>query len=159
MYTLMFLQAMPVSQPLQRKKSLPDVQAIPIRGEGAMSREEVSVLSSARREEVRRQIEEAEKLKANPLLWLVSPQVKVSTWPAYFLNRTYSEEFNHQCLDKRSFVDMFEFRNKPEVCPPKKLDTILKFQKRFASDGGCHRIDLLKRTNFNLIKYLLLFHL
>jgi junctophilin len=42
-----------------------------------MSREEVSVLSSARREEVRRQAEEAEKLRANPLLYLVSPHVKV----------------------------------------------------------------------------------
>lgn len=43
-----------------------------------MSREEVSALGSARREEVRRQIENSEKLKANPLLYLVSPQVKVS---------------------------------------------------------------------------------
>jgi junctophilin len=42
-----------------------------------MSREEVSVLSSARREEVRRQAEEAERLRANPLLYLVSPHVKV----------------------------------------------------------------------------------
>lgn len=42
-----------------------------------MSREEVSVLGSARREEVRRQIETSERLKANPLLYLVSPQVKV----------------------------------------------------------------------------------
>lgn len=43
----------------------------------AMSREEVSALGSARREEVRRQIENTEKLRANPLLYLVSPQVKV----------------------------------------------------------------------------------
>lgn len=43
-----------------------------------MGREEVSALGSARREEVRRQIEVSEKLKANPLLYLVSPQVKVS---------------------------------------------------------------------------------
>ncbi len=42
-----------------------------------MSREEVSVLGSARREEVRRQKDESERLKANPLLYLVSPQVKV----------------------------------------------------------------------------------
>lgn len=42
-----------------------------------MSREEVSALGSARREEVRRQIENSERLKANPLLYLVSPQVKV----------------------------------------------------------------------------------
>lgn len=80
----LYLQAMPVSQPLQRKKSLPDVQAIPIRGDGAMSREEVSVLSSARREEVRRQQDEAEKLRANPLLWLISPQVKVTDRHAKF---------------------------------------------------------------------------
>ena len=43
-----------------------------------MSREEVSALGSARREEVRRQYENSERLKANPLLYLVSPQVKVS---------------------------------------------------------------------------------
>lgn len=43
-----------------------------------MSREEVSALGSARREEVRRQIENSERLKANPLLYLVSPQVKVN---------------------------------------------------------------------------------
>lgn len=42
-----------------------------------MSREEVSALGSMRREEVRRQIELNERLKANPLLYLVSPQVKV----------------------------------------------------------------------------------
>jgi uncharacterized protein YbjQ (UPF0145 family) len=45
---------------------------------GGMSREEVSALGSARREEVRRMHEETEKLRANPLLYLVSPQVKVS---------------------------------------------------------------------------------
>lgn len=50
-----------------------------------MSREEVSVLGSARREEVRRQIETSERLKANPLLYLVSPQVKVQK------NRTEEE--------------------------------------------------------------------
>jgi junctophilin len=61
---------------LQRKKSLPDVQQIPVNS--MMSREEVSVLGSARREEVRRQKDESERYKANPLLYLVSPQVKVS---------------------------------------------------------------------------------
>ncbi|XP_023312516.1 uncharacterized protein LOC111692665, partial [Anoplophora glabripennis] len=60
---------------LQRKKSLPDVQDLP-RSTGAMSREEVSYLGSARREEVRRQLDEHERLRANPLLYLVSPQVK-----------------------------------------------------------------------------------
>lgn len=61
---------------LQRKKSLPDVQQMPINS--MMSREEVSVLGSARREEIRRQKDDAERYRANPLLYLVSPQVKVS---------------------------------------------------------------------------------
>ncbi|XP_048520799.1 probable serine/threonine-protein kinase ndrD isoform X2 [Dendroctonus ponderosae] len=60
---------------LQRKKSLPDVQELP-RATRQMPREEVSYLGSARREEVRRQIDERERLRANPLLYLVSPQVK-----------------------------------------------------------------------------------
>lgn len=67
---------MPVNTTLQRKKSLPDVQGLP-RAVEPMSREEASVLSSARREELRRMTEEAEKLRANPLLYLVSPNVKV----------------------------------------------------------------------------------
>lgn len=62
---------------LQRKKSLPDFQELP-RATGAMSREEVSYLGSARREEMRRQADEKERLRANPLLYLVSPQVKVN---------------------------------------------------------------------------------
>lgn len=66
-----------MSQPLQRKKSLPDVQALP-RATDAMSREEVSSLGSARREELRRMADESERLRANPLLYLVSPQVKVN---------------------------------------------------------------------------------
>ncbi|XP_037976861.1 uncharacterized protein LOC105387344 isoform X2 [Plutella xylostella] len=61
-------------QPLQRKKSLPEVRDAA--GAGVMSREEVSMLGSARREEVRRMQDESEKLRANPLLYLVSPQVK-----------------------------------------------------------------------------------
>lgn len=65
------------AQPLQRKKSLPDVAGMPRMPDGSgMSREEVSALGSARREEVRRMHEETEKLRANPLLYLVSPQVK-----------------------------------------------------------------------------------
>lgn len=63
--------------PIQRKKSLPDVQGLP-KATDPMSREEVSVLSSARREEVRRLHEETERLRANPLLYLVSPHVKAS---------------------------------------------------------------------------------
>ncbi|XP_046428345.1 uncharacterized protein [Neodiprion pinetum] len=72
------VEAMPVTaMPLQRKKSLPDVaQPIQLTASSPLSREEVSVLSSARREEIRRQIDEGERLRANPLLYLVSPQVK-----------------------------------------------------------------------------------
>lgn len=71
---------MPVaSMPLQRKKSLPDVAGSHhLTATSPLSREEVSVLSSMRREEVRRQIDERERLRANPFLYLVSPQVKVS---------------------------------------------------------------------------------
>ncbi|XP_077300718.1 uncharacterized protein LOC143921343 [Arctopsyche grandis] len=69
------IESVPVSQPLQRKKSLPDVQGYS-RANEAMSREEVSVLGSARREEIRRMADESERLRANPLLYLVSPQVK-----------------------------------------------------------------------------------
>lgn len=75
---------------LQRKKSLPDVQQLPY-ATGAMSREEVSALGSARREEVRRRIEESERLRANPLLYLVSPQVKVSY--AFFCWLIYDLKF------------------------------------------------------------------
>ncbi|XP_067001495.1 uncharacterized protein jp isoform X3 [Anabrus simplex] len=69
------VEAIPVPTPIQRKKSLPDVQGLP-KATDPMSREEVSVLSSARREEVRRMQEEAERLRANPLLYLVSPHVR-----------------------------------------------------------------------------------
>lgn len=71
------LQSVPISLPLSRKKSLPHVQELPSSTD-PMSREEVSALGSARREEVRRQIENTERLKANPLLYLISPQVKAS---------------------------------------------------------------------------------
>lgn len=79
---LFFVQAMPAAAvSLQRKKSLPDVaQPIQLTATAPLSREEVSVLSSMRREEIRRQIDESERLRANPLLYLVSPQVKVSTF-------------------------------------------------------------------------------
>uniref|UniRef100_A0A1B0B7I0 Junctophilin n=1 Tax=Glossina palpalis gambiensis TaxID=67801 RepID=A0A1B0B7I0_9MUSC len=69
------LKSVPINVTLQRKKSLPDFQELP-RATEAMSREEVSALGSARREAVRRQIEMNERLKGNPLLYLVSPQVK-----------------------------------------------------------------------------------
>lgn len=61
--------------PPRRKKSLPDIQLLPKQLKG-MSREEVSALSSQRREEVRRQMEEAERLRANPLLYVFNPNVK-----------------------------------------------------------------------------------
>lgn len=70
---------------------MPDFQILPNSSTG-MSREEVSVLSSARREEVRRLQEENERLRANPFLYLVSPQVKVSCCEV----RTYSTVL---CID------------------------------------------------------------
>ncbi|KAL1458235.1 hypothetical protein WDU94_008398 [Cyamophila willieti] len=70
------VEAPPVAAPLlQRKKSLPDVQVLP-KAMTPMSREEASVLSSARRHEIRRAAEENERLRANPLLYIVSPHVK-----------------------------------------------------------------------------------
>lgn len=64
---------------LQRKKSLPDVQALDVttksQGSKAMTREEISVLSSARRETVRRQLEETEAYRNNPLLYLFNPRI------------------------------------------------------------------------------------
>ena len=42
-----------------------------------MTREEISVLSSARREAVRRQLEEIEAYKNNPFLYILNPRVKV----------------------------------------------------------------------------------
>lgn len=74
---LLLQQSVPINVTLQRKKSLPDVQQLP-RQTDAMSREEVSALGSARREEVRRLNDESERLRANPLLYLVSPPVRVS---------------------------------------------------------------------------------
>lgn len=79
-------------QTLQRKKSLPDVAGMPRMPDGGgMSREEVSALGSARREEVRRMYEETEKLRANPLLYLVSPQVKVRRSERYRTKLRLSE--------------------------------------------------------------------
>lgn len=76
--------------PLSRKKSLPDVQELP-RATNPMCREEVAALGSARRVEIRRQIELSERLKANPLLYLVSPQVKVRF---FFVFRFFSFFFH-----------------------------------------------------------------
>ncbi|XP_060848291.1 uncharacterized protein LOC132927722 [Rhopalosiphum padi] len=69
------IEEIPVQMALQRKKSLPDVQ-VPLNAPASITREEVSVLSSARREEMRRVEEENERLRANPLLYLVSPHMK-----------------------------------------------------------------------------------
>lgn len=79
MFFLCLTQSVPIAMPLSRKKSMPHVQDLPISAE-QMSREEVSAMGSARREEVRRQFENSERLKANPLLYLVSPQVKVRSF-------------------------------------------------------------------------------
>ena len=66
---------------MQRKKSLPDVAALPTvtvkQGSQAMTREEISVLSSARREEIRRQLDEAERYRANPILYIFNPHIRV----------------------------------------------------------------------------------
>lgn len=72
-------QEVPVQVTLQRKKSLPDVQ-LPLNAPASITREEVSVLSSARREEMRRVEEENERLRANPLLYLTSPHMKVRAY-------------------------------------------------------------------------------
>ena len=43
-----------------------------------MTREEISVLSSARRDNVRRQMEEIERYKSNPIMYILNPRVQVS---------------------------------------------------------------------------------
>ena len=77
---------------MQRKKSLPDVATLPQvtvkQGSTAMTREEISVLSSARREEIRRQLEEAERYRANPILYILNPHIRVSYVKNDSQNRT-----------------------------------------------------------------------
>ena len=77
---------------MQRKKSLPDVATLPQvtvkQGSQAMTREEISVLSSARREEIRRQLEEAERYRANPILYILNPHIRVSNVKNDPQNRT-----------------------------------------------------------------------
>lgn len=58
-----------------RKKSLPDISNIDANDPKILSRETIAILSSQRREAIRRQEEEAERLRANPLLYLLSPEV------------------------------------------------------------------------------------
>jgi len=60
---------------LQRKKSLPDASALPVKAR-VMPREEVNMLAANRREDVRRAAAEAEMYRANPLLYVVNPKVK-----------------------------------------------------------------------------------
>jgi junctophilin len=62
---------------VKRKKSLPDCVTLPKTTTG-MAREEIAALGSARRQEVRRQQDEAEKYRANPFLYLLNPNIKVS---------------------------------------------------------------------------------
>jgi junctophilin len=68
------------SSAMQRKKSLPDVAALPVvtvkQGSQAMTREEISVLSSARRDQIRRQIDESERYRANPILYIFNPHIR-----------------------------------------------------------------------------------
>lgn len=91
-----FAQVAPAPVP-KRKKSLPGAADAPA---AILSREEASVLSSQRREEVRRQVEEAERYRANPLLYFCSPQVKVRsisqcvTHPAIFVHSRFSQSNN-----------------------------------------------------------------
>uniref|UniRef100_T1KY97 Junctophilin n=2 Tax=Tetranychus urticae TaxID=32264 RepID=T1KY97_TETUR len=63
------------SGPLKRKPSLQSISSKPIK-EPVMSREEVSVLSHATREQRRQEAERAERLTHNPLLYFVDPQFK-----------------------------------------------------------------------------------
>ena len=45
-----------------------------------MTREEISVLSSARRDQIRRDIQEAEKYRANPILYIFNPHIRVQSY-------------------------------------------------------------------------------
>lgn len=65
---------------MKRKKSLPDVQDLAVvtkqQSSKQMTREEISVLSTQRRETMRRQMEEIERYKSNPLLYILNPRMK-----------------------------------------------------------------------------------
>ena len=56
-------------------QNLPTVAAS--HGSKEMTREEISVLSSSRRDNVRKQMEEMEKYKNNPFMYILSPRVQV----------------------------------------------------------------------------------
>lgn len=68
--------AAPVQETLTRKKSLPNIADAAAATPAFMSREEVSVLSSQRRDELRRMQEQAMRLRINPLLYLFNSDVK-----------------------------------------------------------------------------------
>ena len=75
----------PLATQLQRKKSLPDVQNLASTSGTSstvreITREEISVLSSSRRDQVRRQMEEIERYKSNPLMYIINPRIQVSPW-------------------------------------------------------------------------------
>merc|ERR1719510_1104286 len=65
---------------IKRKKSLPDVQDLAVvtksQSSKQMTREEISVLSASRRDTMRRQLEEIERYKSNPLLYILNPRMK-----------------------------------------------------------------------------------
>merc|ERR1739848_832736 len=69
---------------MKRKKSLPDVQDLAVvtkqQSSKQMTREEISVLSTQRRETMRRQLEEIERYKSNPLLYVLNPRMKDWTY-------------------------------------------------------------------------------
>lgn len=64
------------AEALTRKKSLPNIADAAAAAPPFMSREEVSVLSSQRRDELRRMQEQAHRLRTNPLLYLFNSDVK-----------------------------------------------------------------------------------
>ena len=76
---------------MKRKKSLPDVQDLAVvtkqQSSKQMTREEISVLSTQRRETMRRQLDEIERYKSNPLLYIMNPRMKVGNHIEVF---TYS---------------------------------------------------------------------
>merc|ERR1712244_98459 len=65
---------------MKRKNSLPDVQDLAVvtkqQSSKQMTREEISVLSTQRRETMRRQLDEIERYKSNPLLYIMNPRMK-----------------------------------------------------------------------------------
>jgi len=65
-----------------------------------MTREEISVLSSARRDNVRRRLEEVERYKRNPLLYILNPRVQVRKKASHkaFLTATSQEWISRQRL-------------------------------------------------------------